>query len=106
MALLVRSRRPDSGLGNIRSSPSAPRRNIDWVLMTAQMVLAVVGCFVIYSASRTKRADPFLYVTRQVIFLIAAVVAMVVVMAVVVRSSGPMAVRVLAAAVPVVVLGP
>ncbi len=82
MAVLVRHRKPDSGLGNIRSSPSDPSRNIDWVLMAVQMTLAVVGCFVIYSASRTKQADPFLYVTRQVVFLIAALIAMVVVMAV------------------------
>jgi rod shape determining protein RodA len=82
VAVLVRHRKPDSGLGNIRSSPSDPSRNIDWVLMAVQMTLAVVGCFVIYSASRTKQADPFLYVTRQVVFLIAALIAMVVVMAV------------------------
>ena len=82
MAVLVRHRKPDSGLGNIRSSPSDPSRNIDWVLMAVQMTLAVVGCFVIYSASRTKQLDPFVYATRQVVFLIAALVAMVVVMAV------------------------
>ena len=82
MAVLVRQRKPDSGLGNIRSSPSDPSRNIDWVLMTVQMTLAVIGCFIIYSASRTKQADPFLYATRQVVFLIAAVLAMAIVMAV------------------------
>ncbi len=82
MAVLVRHRKPDSGLGNIRSSPSDPSRNIDWVLMAVQMTLAVVGCFVIYSASRTKQVDPFVYATRQVVFLIAALVVMVVVMAV------------------------
>lgn len=82
MAVLVRHRKPDSGLGNIRSSPSDPSRNIDWVLMAVQMTLAVVGCFVIYSASRTKQVDPFAYATRQVVFLIAALVVMVVVMAV------------------------
>jgi rod shape determining protein RodA len=82
VAVLVRHRKPDSGLGNIRSSPSDPSRNIDWVLMAVQMTLAVVGCFVIYSASRTKQLDPFVYATRQVVFLIAALVAMVVVMAV------------------------
>jgi rod shape determining protein RodA len=41
-----------------------------------------VGCFVIYSASRTKQLDPFQYATRQVVFLIVAIIAMVVVMAV------------------------
>jgi len=82
VAVLVRHRKPDSGLGNIRSSPSDPSRNIDWVLMAVQMTLAVVGCFVIYSASRTKQLDPFVYATRQVVFLIVALVVMVVVMAV------------------------
>jgi rod shape determining protein RodA len=82
MAITLRQRRPDSGLGNIRSSPSDPSRNIDWVLMFVQMCLAVIGCFIIYSTSRTKQSDPFLYTTRQVVFLIAALIAMVVVMAI------------------------
>jgi rod shape determining protein RodA len=76
------TRRPDSGLGNIRSSPSDPSRNVDWVLMFLQATLAAIGCFVIYSASRTKQDDPYVFVTRQVVFLIAAVVAMVVVMSI------------------------
>ena len=75
-------RKPDSGLGNIRSSPGSPSRNIDWVLLVAQAALAVIGLFVIYSASYTKFANPYLFVTRQEIFLIGAVVAMVVVMSV------------------------
>lgn len=75
-------RKPDSGLGNIRSSPGAPTRNIDWVLMLAQSALAVIGLFVIYSASYTKFPNPYQFVTRQEIFLIAAVVGMVIVMSV------------------------
>lgn len=82
MAITLRQRRPDSGLGNIRSSPSDPSRNIDWVLVLVQMSLAVIGCFVIFSASRTKQTDPFLYTTRQVVFLIAALIAMAVVMSI------------------------
>lgn len=82
MALTFLQRKPDSGLGNIRSSPSSPSRNIDWVLMFAQMALAVIGLFVIYSASHTKFRDPFLYVTRQEVFLIGAIVAMVAVMSI------------------------
>ena len=38
--LLVR-RKPDSGLGNIRSSPAAPSRNVDWALLLAQAALTV-----------------------------------------------------------------
>ena len=80
------SRRPDSGLGNIRSSPSAPSRNVDWVLMMAVAALSVIGLAVIYTASRTKFAPGadvpygFAFVTRQEVFLIAAVIGMVVVM--------------------------
>jgi rod shape determining protein RodA len=81
MALSFMQRKPDSGLGNIHASPSAPGRNIDWVLMFAQGGLAVIGLLVIYSASHTKFADAFLFVTRQEVFLIGAVLVMVVVMA-------------------------
>lgn len=79
-------RKPDSGLGNIHSSPGAPSRNIDWVLMTATGALALIGLAIIYSASYTKfplrSIEPygFTFVTRQEIFLIVAVVAMAVVM--------------------------
>src|SRR6476660_4471624 len=73
MAVGLLQRKPDSGLGNIRTSASAPTRHIDWVLMTAQCALAVIGLFVIYSASYTKFANPYLFVTRQEIFLIGAV---------------------------------
>jgi len=82
MPLSLLNRRPDSGLGNIRSSPSAPGRNIDWLLMVVHNLLAVIGLFVVYSASWSKSASPFQFVTRQEIFLIAAVLTMVVVMAV------------------------
>lgn len=80
MALSFMQRKPDSGLGNIKSSPSAPSRNIDYVLLFAQGALSVIGLLVIYSASHTKFSDPFLFVTRQEVFLIAAVLVMVVVM--------------------------
>jgi rod shape determining protein RodA len=75
------ARRPDSGLGNIRASPADPSRNIDWVLLTAQLALTVIGCFVVFSASRTRVvADPYAFATRQVIFAIVAIVVMVIVM--------------------------
>jgi rod shape determining protein RodA len=77
--LLVR-RKPDSGLGNIRSSPAAPSRNVDWTLLLSQAALTVIGCFVVYSASRTRRDDPFYFATRQVLFAIAAAIVLAVVM--------------------------
>jgi rod shape determining protein RodA len=75
-------RKPNSGLGNIRSSPGAPSRNIDWVLLLLQGTIATIGCLIIYSASRTKQEDPYQYVTRQVVFLLAATVVMIVIMSV------------------------
>lgn len=79
MQLLVR-RRPDSGLGNIRASPAAPGRNVDWALLLAQGALAIIGCFVVYSASRTRRDDAFYYTTRQVVFTLVATVVLAIVM--------------------------
>ena len=77
------SRKPDSGLGNIKASPGSPSRNIDWVLMVAQFVLAIAGCFIVFSASRTRVIDdPYAFVTRQVVFAIVATVVMFAVMAV------------------------
>ena len=59
MATAFLSRKPDSGLGNIGASPADPARNIDWVLMTVQILLTVIGCLVVFSASRTRLvADP------------------------------------------------
>jgi rod shape determining protein RodA len=77
---LLTRRKPDSGLGNIRSSPAAPSRNVDWALLFSQAALTVIGCFVVYSASRTRRDDPFYYTTRQVVFAIAATIVLAVVM--------------------------
>lgn len=83
MSLPFLDRKPDSGLGNIRSSPGDPSRNVDWVLLVAQGALTVVGCFVVYSASWTRiPGDPYAFVTRQVVFAIAASVVMVAVMSV------------------------
>ena len=81
MALTFLSRKADSGLGNIRSSPGDPVRNVDWILLITQGVLTVMGCLVVYSASRTRIADdPFAFVTRQVVFAIVACVVMAFVM--------------------------
>ena len=80
MSLSILSRKPDSGLGNMRASPGSPSRNIDWVLLFAQGALSIIGLFTIYAASYSKFSNPFLFVTRQEVFLIGAVVTMIVVM--------------------------
>lgn len=82
MGVSLLHRRPDSGLGNIRSSPGDPSRNIDWILLVGQGLLTIIGCCVVFSATRTQSSDPYTFVTRQVIFAIAATVVMVVVMAI------------------------
>ena len=83
MARTLISRRPSSGLGNIRRSPGDPSRNVDWVLLITQFLLMVIGCFVVYSASRTRiEGEPFTFATRQVVFGIIGLVAMVVVMSI------------------------
>ncbi|MFV0308808.1 MAG: FtsW/RodA/SpoVE family cell cycle protein [Desertimonas sp.] len=80
MAIPALRRRPDSGLGNIRTSPAAPGRNIDWTLLIGQGLLTTIGCFVVFSATHTRGDDPYRFVTRQVIFAIAAALATVAVM--------------------------
>ncbi|MFZ1491305.1 MAG: FtsW/RodA/SpoVE family cell cycle protein [Ilumatobacteraceae bacterium] len=82
MGLPLLTRRPDSGLGNIRSSPGDPSRNIDWVLMLTVAVLCTIGVVAIYSATYWRvEGDPYWYTLRQVVFLIVAAVAMVATMA-------------------------
>ena len=84
MSRTLFSRRPDSGLGNIKRGFAAPTRNIDWILMAAVGVLTIIGSFAIYSATRMKLmnrgVDPFQTVQRQIVFVMIAIVVMVVVM--------------------------
>jgi rod shape determining protein RodA len=83
MATSFLSRKPDSGLGNIKASPGSPSRNIDWVLMLAQFALTIAGGFVVFSASRTRVLDdPYAFATRQVVFAIVATIVMFTVMTV------------------------
>ena len=84
MTIPLLSRRPSSGLGNIRQSYADPIRNIDWVLIGAVLIQTTIGAFMIYSATRTRLlnrgVDPFYYVQRQIIFVILAAALMAAVM--------------------------
>lgn len=80
MSIPLLSRRPDSGLGNIRASPARPSRNIDWTLMFAALALATAGVFAIYSVTWFRYQDPYLFTTRQVVWLILAAIVLTVVM--------------------------
>jgi rod shape determining protein RodA len=84
MGVPLLSRRPDSGLGNIRSSPGDPSRNIDWVMLGAVTAIAVIGVAAVYSSTRPvmlrNGIDPFVFTERQVVFLILGALAMATVM--------------------------
>lgn len=84
MGISLFTRRPNSGLGNVKRSIVDPTRNIDWVLMSAVGALTIIGTFIIYSATRprllNRGADPYFFVQRQIIFIILAIVVMAVVM--------------------------
>lgn len=78
MGFPMLQRRPNSGLGNIRSGPGDPSRNIDWTLIVPVVLLSVIGTFAIYSATFWKVADdPYWFTVRQVIFVIVAGIALV-----------------------------
>ena len=78
------TRRPNSGLGNIKRGFADPTRSIDWILMSAVGALTIIGSFMIYSATRprllNRGVDPFQFVQRQIVFVIIAILAMAVVM--------------------------
>lgn len=84
MGTVFRTRRPNSGLGNIKRGFADPGRNIDWVLMAAVGALSVIGLFLIFSATRPRLIsnglDPYQFVQRQVAFLIFAIIVMAAVM--------------------------
>lgn len=100
-------------LGNIRYSPSDPRRNIDWVLMLATFGTAVFGLFAIFSSSRpyllANDRDPFGFTERQVVFLIAGAVGMAAVMSIdygeIKERSGALYLGTIVALVAVMVVG-
>jgi rod shape determining protein RodA len=83
MGVPLLGRRPDSGLGNIRSSPGDPSRNVDWVLLVGVAALCTIGVFAIHSATFWKvEGDAYWYTLRQVVFLIVAAAAMALTMAI------------------------
>jgi len=72
-----------SSLG-LRGSYADPIRNIDWILMSAVIVQVIIGLFTVFSATRQRlidqNIDVFVYVQRQVLFVIIAAAVITVVM--------------------------
>ncbi|MEY3358096.1 MAG: rod shape-determining protein RodA [Actinomycetota bacterium] len=83
MAIAFRVRpRPNDPRGS--ASVLDPWRNVDWMMIAATAVLAVIGVFNIYSTTSPRlvlrAADPYFFTQRQAIFIIVAALAMLSVM--------------------------
>jgi rod shape determining protein RodA len=76
---------PSSSMGNLRRSMADPSRNIDWLLVFAVSALSAVGALAVYSTTRprllARGVDPYYLLQRQIIYIIAAAVVMVGLMA-------------------------
>jgi rod shape determining protein RodA len=70
----------------LRGSYADPIRNIDWILMSAVIAQVIIGLFTVFSATRQRlidqNLDVFVYVQRQVFFVIIAAAVMTIVMSV------------------------
>jgi rod shape determining protein RodA len=68
----------------LRGSYADPIRNIDWILLSAVIVQVIIGLFTVFSATRQRlidqNLDVFVYVQRQVFFVIIAAAVMTIVM--------------------------
>lgn len=74
--------RPNDPRGS--ASVLDPWRNVDWMMIAATAVLAIIGVFNIYSTTSPRlvlrAADPYFFTQRQAIFIIVAALAMLSVM--------------------------
>ena len=80
----VLPRKPSSNSLGLRGSYADPIRNIDWILLSAVIAQVIIGLFTVFSATRQRlldqNMDVFVYVQRQVFFVIIAAAVMAVVM--------------------------
>lgn len=74
-----------TSMGNLRRSMADPSRNIDWLLVFAVSALSAIGALAVYSTTRprliARGVDPYYLLQRQIIYIIAAAVVMVALMA-------------------------
>jgi rod shape determining protein RodA len=79
-------RKPSANPLGLRGSYADPIRNIDWILMSAVIAQVIIGLFTVFSATRQRlidqNLDVFVYVQRQVLFVIIAAAVMAIVMSV------------------------
>ncbi len=80
----VLPRKSSSGPLGLRGSYADPIRNIDWILLGAVIAQVIIGLFTVFSATRQRlidqNLDVYVYVQRQVFFIIIAAAVMTVVM--------------------------
>jgi len=86
MTIAFRTRRRAATEPRGSGSVLDPWRHVDWILMSATIVLAVIGAFNVFATTQQRLINqgfnPYFYVTRQVTFLIIAAVVLTLVMAV------------------------
>ena len=79
-------RKPSANPLGLRGSYADPIRNIDWILLSAVIAQVIIGLFTVFSATRQRlidqNLDVFVYVQRQVFFVIIAAAVMTIVMSV------------------------
>ena len=77
-------RKPSANPLGLRGSYADPIRNIDWILLSAVIAQVIIGVFTVFSATRQRlldqNMDVFVYVQRQVFFVIIAADVIAVVM--------------------------
>jgi len=77
-------RKPSANPLGLRGSYADPIRNIDWILLSAVIAQVIIGLFTVFSATRQRlidrNLDVFVYVQRQVLFVIIAAAVMAIVM--------------------------
>ena len=77
-------RKPSANPLGLRGSYADPIRNIDWILLSAVIAQVIIGVFTVFSATRQRlldqNMDVFVYVQRQVFFVIIAAAVITVVM--------------------------
>lgn len=83
MSIAFRVRpRPNDPRGS--ASVLDPWRNVDWMMISAVAILAIIGVFNIYSTTSPRlvlrAADPYFFTQRQAVFIIIATLAMFAVM--------------------------
>ena len=80
----VLPRKPSTNPLGLRGSYADPIRNIDWILLSAVIAQVVIGLFTVFSATRQRlidqNLDVFVYVQRQVFFIIVASAVIAIVM--------------------------